>query len=168
MSAAVGDAVVAAPKLVQKVSMAVIHAQQKWLMDNVEIMMTPRSPTTPAQLVGAHSVLEAADAVVHGRAYLSTQLTAVLVALTGGAFYGYDTLRGPTVKELEAAGVQPGGGGWRNFAIVILVVLCAAAFFLGRLEGKTEVRWQRGDGKKGADGVTKSPARLVRVEKKTR
>ena len=59
-------------------------------------------------------------------------------------------------------------GGWRNFAIVILVVLCAAAFFLGRLEGKTEVRWQRGDGKKGADGVTKSPARLVRVEKKTR
>ena len=57
---------------------------------------------------------------------------------------------------------------WRNFAIVILVVLCAAAFFLGRLEGKTEVRWQRGDGKKGADGVTKSPARLVRVEKKTR
>ena len=168
MSQTVGDAVVAAPKLVQKVSMAVIHAQQKWLMDNVEIMMTPRSPTTPAQLVGAHSVLEAADAVVHGRAYLSTQLTAVLVALTGGAFYGYDTLRGPTVKELEAAGVQPGGGGWRNFAIVILVVLCAAAFFLGRLEGKTEVRWQRGDGKKGADGVTKSPARLVRVEKKTR
>ena len=168
MSAAVGDAVVAAPKLVQKVSMAVIHAQQKWLMDNVEIMMTPRTPEGPAQLVGAHSVLEAADAVVHGKAYMSTQLTAVLVALTGGAVYGYDTLRGPTVKELEAAGVQPGGGGWRNFAIVILVVLCAAAFFLGRLEGKTEVRWQRGDGKKGADGVTKSPARLVRVEKKTR
>ena len=52
--------------------MAVIHAQQKWLMDNVEIMMTPRSPSD-ARLVGAHWGIEAADAVVHGRAYLSTQ-----------------------------------------------------------------------------------------------
>lgn len=174
MSQKVGDAVVAAPEMVRKVSMAVFTAQQKWLFDNVEMMLTPRTPEGPAVLVTAaeyvekHSVAEVANAVVHGQAYLSSKLTLLLVALTGGAFYGYDTLRGPTVKELEAAGVQPGGGGWRNFAIVILVVLCAAAFFLGRLEGKTEVRWQRGDGKKGADGVTKSPARLVRVEKKTR
>ena len=173
-SQVVVDAVAAAPKLVQKVSMAVIHAQQKWLFDNVEMMLTPRTPEAPAKMVSAaaylqeHSVADAANAVVHGQAYLSSKLTLLLVGLTGGAVYGYDTLRGPTVKELEAAGVQPGGGGWRNFAIVILVVLCAAAFFLGRLEGKTEVRWQRGDGKKGADGVTKSPARLVRVEKKTR
>ena len=49
MSQTVGDAVVAAPKMVRKVSMAVLTAQQKWLMDNVEMMLTPRTPEGPAK-----------------------------------------------------------------------------------------------------------------------
>lgn len=160
----------------RRASMSVIAVQQQWLIDNLEVMLSPRlsfadgldaAPTAAAPvLTTAKTLAGVPQALMEGRVLFSAKLSALLAATTGAlAWYGASA----TAPEQAADDSTAGGGGAANYYMLGVAVgallLGTAGFLAGRKSVPAQdVRWQREDNSDGQrDGSKKNRARLQRV-----
>ena len=164
--------------IAQRASISVISAQQEWLLRNMELMSSPRSPgadglaaaaaaAVPAMMTRATSLAEVPQALAEGRVFFSAKLAALMAATSGALVWrGVFAIRqdgaagGVAASEIEASDQS---SNLLGVAIAgVLLLFGAAAFLAGRTSAPV-VGWQREESSDGQGDGSKKKGRLQRA-----